>query len=124
MARFISIAAIALFAGCAQQSARPPHVYSRSQVDVPPQLIGCASYTPVLAQTRVRARVPVDFIVNADGSVANGSARPRQGGRRINHASVADRAARDALSCTFKPALVRDRPVAAQTSYLFSYTDW
>lgn len=117
--RYLGIAALSLLAACAHGSSRGPRVYTSSQVDTPAQLVACASYTPVLDQTRVRARVAVDFVVTADGSVASGTARARP----TDSPTLADRATRDALSCTFKPALVRNTPVAAQTSYLFTYSD-
>jgi len=71
---------------------------------------------------RRRDKVRVAFLVNADGTVAPGSARPvmsrftRRGGPAVYVALE------QALTCRYEPALRNGEPVAARASHEFIYT--
>jgi len=86
-----------------------------------PKLLGCASYLAP-HPTAVRYRVAVDFVVDRDGRVKEGSATPRAGRRRTQDQAIQERARRDALSCIFEPARRGSRTVEARVSQLFTYS--
>lgn len=109
---------VAACAGPRTASAPPSaeRVYSVTEVDVAPELVGCSNYAapPVVWHT-----VNLEFVVDPSGQVVSTSIRPAAPDRGISHPrsipSEAIAAARDiAANCVYRPGRVGEEPVAVR----------